>query len=199
MTGEGDARHRAARAARPRRHLLPVVRIAADRRVDPAPGVDDAPDERHVFLLDLAIVELPRQLLVGPIVLGDDHQSRGPAIEPMHDPRPRSPPMPLRSLTWCSSAFTTCRSGGRPRVHDHARRLVEHDDVGILEDDAKRAALRARATAARTSGTSTMKRSPALDRRARPDRAAGGGGHAAVLDEPLNLRTRLAGRTEVRK
>ena len=39
-------------------------------------GVDDAPDERDVFLLDFAIVELARQFLMRRVVLGDDHQAR---------------------------------------------------------------------------------------------------------------------------
>ena len=52
---EGDARHRAARPARARRHLLPVARIAPDRRVDAPPGLHHAPHERDVFLLDLAV------------------------------------------------------------------------------------------------------------------------------------------------
>ena len=50
-------------------------RIAADRRVDPAPGLHDAPDERDVFLLDFAIVKLPRELLVRRVVLGHDHDA----------------------------------------------------------------------------------------------------------------------------
>ena len=54
---EGHARHRAARPPRPRRHLLPVLRIAADRLVDAPPGVHDTPDERDVFLLDFAVAE----------------------------------------------------------------------------------------------------------------------------------------------
>ena len=60
-----DPRHRVARVLGARRHLLPVGRIASDRRVDAAPGLHDAPDQRDVFLLDLAIVKLTRQLLMG--------------------------------------------------------------------------------------------------------------------------------------
>src|SRR4029450_11021000 len=37
------------------RHLLAVHRIAADRRVDPAPRHHLAPDHRDVFLLALAV------------------------------------------------------------------------------------------------------------------------------------------------
>ena len=62
--------------------------IAADRRVDPPARLHLAPDQRDVFLLDLAIVKLPRQLLVRGVVLGDHHQARRAAIEPVHDARP---------------------------------------------------------------------------------------------------------------
>ena len=76
-------------ASGPGRHLLPVVRIAADRRVDPPAGLHDVPTQRDVFLLDLAILKLPRQLVVRAVVLRDDHQTRRAAIEPVDDPRPQ--------------------------------------------------------------------------------------------------------------
>src|SRR6187402_3419861 len=57
------------------RHLLPMRRIAADRRIDAASRLDDAPDERNVFLLDLAILELPCQFLMSGVVLRDDHHT----------------------------------------------------------------------------------------------------------------------------
>ena len=42
------------------------------------------------------------------VVLGDDHQPRRAAVEAMDDARAAvSPPMPLRSWTWCSSALTS--------------------------------------------------------------------------------------------
>src|SRR4029453_18007484 len=55
MAREGHPRHRVPRPAGPGRHLLPVAWIASDRRVDPPPRMNDAPDERHVLFLDLAI------------------------------------------------------------------------------------------------------------------------------------------------
>ena len=64
-------------------------RIASDRRVDAPPGLHHAPDQRHVLLLDLAIVELPRQLLVGAVVLRHHHQPGRPAIQPVDDARPQ--------------------------------------------------------------------------------------------------------------
>ena len=75
VLGARDSRHRRSRAPRARRHLLPVFGVAPDRQVDAAPGLHDAPDQRHVFLLDLAVRELPRQRLVRRVVLGDDHHA----------------------------------------------------------------------------------------------------------------------------
>ena len=52
------------------------------------PAMHLAPHERDVLLLDLAVVKLPGELLVRGVVLGDDHQSRRAAIQPVHDARP---------------------------------------------------------------------------------------------------------------
>src|ERR1700676_3188671 len=83
--GADDARHGFAAAPRAGRHLLAIDGIAANRRVNPAPGLHDAPDERDVFLFDLAIAKLPRELRVRAVVLGDNHQTGGAAIEPVYD------------------------------------------------------------------------------------------------------------------
>ncbi len=138
MPREGDPRHRAARPPGAGRHLLPVLRIAADGLVDPPPGLDDAPDERDVFLLDFPVLKLPCQLLVGLIVLGDDHQSRGAAIETMHDSRARLAADPAQILDVVQQSIDerAARVPG-PGMDDHPGGLVEDDDIRILEDDAQ--------------------------------------------------------------
>ena len=80
-------------------------------RVDSASGLHDAPDQREIFLLDLAIVELPRERLVCPIVLGDHDQPGRAAIEPVHDPGPQlaADPAEIRDVV-------------QQRVHQRARR-----------------------------------------------------------------------------
>jgi hypothetical protein len=60
---------------RTRRHLLTMNGIAPDGGIDSTPGLDEAPDERNVFLLDLAIVKLTRELGVGSVVFGNHHQA----------------------------------------------------------------------------------------------------------------------------
>ena len=163
LLGADDARHRLAAAPRARRHLLPVGRIAADRRVDPASRLHHAPDQRDVFLLDLAIVKLPRELLVRGVVLGDDHQPRRAAIEPMHDARPlfaadAAQIVDVMEQRVDERAARVARGG----MHDHPGRLVD-DDRGRDPDRGSAAAAPRPAAAASTgSGTSTTTVCPAL-------------------------------------
>ena len=103
-SGADAARERATRrrAARPRGSCVTAVRarrarvdifcrcarIAADRAVDRLAGARRAPDEREVFLVDFAIVKLPRERAMRAVVLRDDHHAGRAAIEPVHDARP---------------------------------------------------------------------------------------------------------------
>ena len=154
----GHPRHGAAGAPRPRRHLLPLLRVAADRLVDPLARLDHAPHQRDVLLLDLAIVELPRQLLVRAVVLRHDHQPGRAAIEPMDDARPQLAADAAQILDVVQQrVHQRARAVARRRMHDHARRLVEHDDVGVLVDDEERQRLRLRPSPATGSGTSIAK------------------------------------------
>ena len=130
MLGADDPRHRFAAAARARRHLLAVRRIAADRRVDAASGLHHAPDEREVFLLDFAIVKLARQLLVRRVVLGHDHQARRAAVEPMHDAGPLLAADAAQVVDVMEQRVDQRAAGvSGGRMHDHARRLVDDDEV----------------------------------------------------------------------
>jgi len=66
-------------------HLLPMYRIATNRRVDTSASLNHSPHERQVLLFDLAIVELTRKLLMGRVVLGDDDHARCASIQAMHN------------------------------------------------------------------------------------------------------------------
>ena len=70
-----NARHRVPCVPCTRGHLLPVDGVPSDRGVDAAPRLHNAPHERDVFLLDLAVVELPRELLMCGVVLRHHHES----------------------------------------------------------------------------------------------------------------------------
>ena len=71
-------------------------------------------------------------------------------------------------------------------------RLVEHDHVGIFEDDAQGERFRSGSGRAQL-GDVHDEAVPLTDLGARADRLAGGGRHPALLDQPLDLRPRLAG------
>src|SRR5262245_41793847 len=83
--GAGDPGDGLATAARACRHFFPVRWIAPDWCVDSTAGLHLPPHERDVLLLDLALAKLPSELFMGRVMLGDDHQSRGAAVEAMHD------------------------------------------------------------------------------------------------------------------
>ena len=83
-------RHRglAAVLRRADRHLLADGRVEADRPLDVvAVALRDAVDQRQVFLVDLALLELQRQPAVGQVVLDDDQQAGGVAVEAVDDAR----------------------------------------------------------------------------------------------------------------
>ena len=90
------------------------------------PGVHHTPDQRDVFLLDLAVVELARQLLVRRVVLGHHHHSRRAAIEPVHDARPQLAADAAQILDVMEQrVHQRAAAVARRRVHHHPRRLVD--------------------------------------------------------------------------
>ena len=178
MTRPRHARDGTARAARPRRHLLPILFVASDRRIDPASRVDDAPDERDVFLFDFAVAKLPRQLLVGLVVLGDHHQPRGAAVEAMHDPGTQLAADAAQVGHVMEERVDECAAAmAGSRMHHHSCRLVEHDDVGILEENAKRQIL-GHWGGRRRRGNLDRVALPGAHRRARPKRSGAAGDEA---------------------
>ena len=83
-----------------------------------------------VFLLDFPVVELARQLLVRRVVLGDDHQPRRAAVEPVHDAGPLLAADAAQIVDVVEQRVDqrSARVAGR-RMHDHAGRLVDDDEV----------------------------------------------------------------------
>ena len=193
MFGAHDARDRGARAPRAvglrRRHLLPVVRIASDRRVDPAAGHHLAPDQREIFLLDLALGELARQLFVRLVVLGDDHQPRRALVQPVHDAGPLLAADAAEIVHVVEQRVDERAAGmSRRRMHHHPRRLVDDDEIVILIEDGERQrfGLRRRVDWLWDVDGDVLSR---LDRLVRFRRAVRDE-HAALFDQPLDLRAR---------
>ena len=140
-----DARNGVAGAAGARRHLDAVLRIAADRGVDALALLHQSPRQRDVFLLDFAIVELPRQLLVRIVVLGDHHHARRALVEPMHDAGTDFAADAAQVLDVVQQRVDEragrIAGGG---MDDHARGLVDDHDVGVVEQDLERQVFRQR-------------------------------------------------------
>ena len=71
-------------------HPLAVLRVAADRRLDPPDARRHRPlREREVGLADAARLELGHDARLGGVVAGDDDQPGRVAVEAVDDPRPR--------------------------------------------------------------------------------------------------------------
>ncbi len=69
--------------------LLAVGRVEAEGLLDVVGVARGGPvDQGEVFLADRPGFELAGELAVGPVVLGDDQEARGVAVEPVDDPRP---------------------------------------------------------------------------------------------------------------
>src|SRR5262245_43658736 len=136
MLRANNPRDRFTASARPRRHLLPVRRVATDRRVDAPARLHDPPHQRHVFLLNVAIAKLPRQLFVRAVILGNHHQARGAPIETMHNPRPllAANAAEIRHVVKKGVDQRAARMT-RGGMDDHSRGLVDDDDIAILIED----------------------------------------------------------------
>ena len=114
-----------------------VLGVAGDRRVDrPRVRVGVALDERVVRLVDRPVAERLLEHRVGVLGLGDRHEAARADVEALHD---------ALALRRSGRGDAHARPGevpddGRPfppdaRVRGHADRLVDHDDVVVLEDD----------------------------------------------------------------
>ena len=73
------------------------------------------------------------------IVLGHDHQPGRAAVEPMHDAGPQLAADAAEILDVMEQRVDqrAAAMAGR-RMDDHSGRLVEHDEVAVLEDDQER-------------------------------------------------------------
>ena len=99
--------------------------------ISPVERGRQAPAQGVIGAVEVAGGEGGGQLVVGELRLGDHHDAGGVLVQPVHDARPRSAPMPVKpGPQWASSALTRVpsRLPGR-RMHDEAGRLVEDDQV----------------------------------------------------------------------
>ena len=117
-------------------HLFPLTRVQPDRQIDPITVViRPTYHDREILFLDRAILELQRQAPMYVVILGDhDHalvsrSSRCTTPGRVDHPRAELVEMKLQRRGQ--------RAGPVPlgRMHDHARRLVNHRQPLVLIKD----------------------------------------------------------------
>ena len=107
-------------------------------------------------------MELAGQLGVRAIVLGHHHQARRPAIEPMDDAGPQLAADAAQVVDLVQQRVDQRAAGvAGGGMHDHAGRLVHHDEVRVLVDDVEVEVLGLAALRAVGSGMSIAIVSPA--------------------------------------
>ena len=140
--GPGDPGERRTCPPRPGRDLLPMYGVPTDGEVYPSTGLNDAPGEYLVALLDLAFLELSCELGVGAVMLGHHHDSRGSAVQSVDDPRSEhaSNAAQVADVVQEGVDERAVRVSGR-WVNDHPRRLVDHNQVDVVVQDVDREGL----------------------------------------------------------
>jgi uncharacterized protein DUF6476 len=128
-------------AAAGHRHLLPVCRSSADRRIDKSAAPRRlSPDDRLVKPFEPAVTAMSGkqlgQALMGVVRLGDDEQSRGVLVEPMDDAGATNAAYPRQAIAAMSNQCVDERSGfmAGGGVNHKSCRLVDNDQMGILID-----------------------------------------------------------------
>ena len=145
--------------------------------------------QSYPLAVDGVLLPLRGERAVRAIVLRDDQHAGGVLVDPVHDPGPKLP-----ADAGEVAAVVQERVHQRPlrvargRVHDHARGLVDHHQVRVLEKDRERDRLRRQV---RRHGLGHA----ALDALAGAQLVRGLGERArdsdlALLDQPLHLRAR---------
>jgi hypothetical protein len=84
--------------------------------------------------------ELRGERLVRAVGLGDHHQPGGVLVETVHDARPLHPADARETVAAMGNQRIDQRAAGMPRgrMHDEPRRLVDHDQLVVLEHDLER-------------------------------------------------------------
>lgn len=121
-------------------HALPVSWVARDWLVHgQSIGSEMAPGHHGVAPYYAPCGDRRTEPLVRNVAFGNDQESRGLLVQPMHQPRPFRPAAlgevaatPHEGIDQSSGPVTWSR------MDDHSGRLVHHEQVGILVDDPER-------------------------------------------------------------
>src|SRR6266581_822598 len=112
-----------------------IAAVASDRGLD-APGTRTRMPayERQVFAFERPPLHERLQLPVRLVGARDDHQPRRVAVEAMHDPAARLPAAGSDSDESVHERAACMPGGG---MHNESRRLVDDEQVFVLERDAQ--------------------------------------------------------------
>jgi hypothetical protein len=87
----------------------------------------------QIDLSHRTILELFDQMMVGPILLGNDQDARGILIQAMHNPWPQDSVDSPKVLTIIEKGIDQCaRRVPVSRMDDHSRRFIDDDDRGVF-------------------------------------------------------------------
>ena len=159
------------RSSRDDRHLLALARVAADRRVDRARARVGPPQTRARYSRSsdpsAVVGEQGGEALVGGVGLGDDQQAGGVLVEPVDDAGPPDPADPRQAGAAMGDQRVDQRAVrmARRRMDDEAGRLVDDDQVLVLEDDVERQYPRRESGESSGGGASKAIRAPAAQLR----------------------------------
>ena len=142
VLGADDARHRLAASPRARRRGAIFFRFAGSRPIGASmrrPACTSPQTSAMYSFSTSRSAKLARELLVRRVVLGDHHQPRRAAIEPVHDAGPLFAADAAEIVDVVEQRVHQRAAGvARGRMHDHPGRLVDDDQIVILVDDRQR-------------------------------------------------------------
>ena len=125
----------------PDTHLQAADFVPPDRLVDhPLDRHGYAQYDRKIRAAQAAVRKLRSQMPVRLVVLRHDHQPACILIKAMHDPRPHHPADPRQAVRAVMQQRVDQRPAPVPRagMHDHSRRLVNHQQILVLVNDIER-------------------------------------------------------------
>lgn len=178
-------------------HFDAVLPAAADIAFDLAGGrLRRSPNKGGIGAFDRPVGELSGQPLVRLCGFCRDHDAAGILVEPVDDTGPPDAADTLQAVATMEDQRVDQRTGqvSRRRMHHHAGRFVDHDQMVVFKNDVKRdvLAMRYRVYRCRYRQAENVVRFDPVGglgyRRARF-----GERQIAVLDKPLEIRARPVG------
>ncbi len=118
------------------RYLRPVVAVTPDSAIDPELVRGHAVDDTKIVFLHDALLEFGHQAAMGTVAFGDDDNASRSDVESVNDTGALHAPDAAQVVAVGQECVDQrpCWVTGR-RVNDHARRLVDDDEIFVLKHD----------------------------------------------------------------